>query len=145
MINKDTVGVCCEMIIQKDGKILMGKRGNVFGKGNWAFPGGHLEVGETIEDCAKRELKEETGIEPTKIKLIGIINDIRNIPGQSRQYIRFVFLIEDFSGEVVNKEPDRCEGWKWFSLDKLPKPIFVGHVKVLEFFLSDRKSFFIEK
>lgn len=141
----EIVRVSCEMIIQKDGKVLMGKRGKVFGEGSWAFPGGHLEVGETVEDCARRELMEEVNINPTKIKLIRILNDVLNTSGQAKQYIRFTFLIEDFSGEVINMEPERCDGWKWFDVNNLPNPIFVGHQKVLKSFLSDNKELFIDE
>ena len=144
-ISGENVGVSCEMVVKNGNKILMGKRGKVFGEGSWAFPGGHLEKGEAAEDCARRELKEEVGINPVKMELLGIINDIPNISGQMRQYLRFIFLIEGYTGEVVNNEPDKCDGWEWFDLDNLPKPVFVGHVKVLKFFLSDRKNFFTEE
>lgn len=132
------------MIIEKGGKILMGKRGNVFGRGSWAFPGGHLEVNEKTTDCVIRELNEETGIKPVEIKLLGIINDYPNIPGQSNHYIRFVYHILKFSGDITNKEPDKCDGWEWFGKDKLPRPIFVGHVKVLEFYIKRKDNFFME-
>lgn len=148
MINKDLnekVWVSCEMIIKKGSKILLGKRGRVFGEGSWAFPGGHLEVGERVEDCARRELKEEVGIEPRKISLIRILNDFKNLEGQEKQYIRFTFLVEDFSGEIINKEPEKCEGWQWFDLANLPEPIFIGHQKVLKLFLSGKKDFFVEE
>jgi 8-oxo-dGTP diphosphatase len=52
------VGVA--VIVVKDTRILLGKRVNSHGSGTWQFPGGHLEFGEPIEDCAKRELFEET-------------------------------------------------------------------------------------
>ncbi len=144
-IQNENVGVSCEMIVKDGNKILMGKRGKVFGEGSWAFPGGHLERGETIEDCARRELKEEVDIIPTKIKLIRILNDIPNTPGQMKQYLRFTFLIEEYSGEIKNNEPDKCDGWEWFDLDSLPEPIFVGHIKPLKSFLSGKKDLFIEE
>jgi len=139
------IEISCDMIIQKEGKILMGKRGNVFGKGSWAFPGGHLEFGETVEECARRELKEEVNIVPTKIKVIKIINDIPNTEGQVKHTLRFIFLIEDFSGEIKNNEPDKCDGWEWFDSKKLPSPVFVGHIKPLEAFLAGGTELFIEK
>ncbi len=108
------IGVSCEMIIEKDGKILMGKRGNVFGQGSWALPGGHLEIGERAEDCVRRELEEETGIKPLNFKLLGVINDLPHIPGQVRHTIRFVYLVTQFTGEIINRETERCEGWEWF-------------------------------
>ena len=144
-VGDNNVGVSCEVIVLNGNKVLMGKRGDVFGKGSWAFPGGHLKVNERVEDCAKRELKEEVGIEPGEIKLIGIVNDLLNLPGQERQYIRFVFVVDKFKGEVKNLEPERCQSWEWFEKDNLPKPTFVGHVKVLELFLSKGGKFFLEK
>src|SRR3989304_1326507 len=114
MNNSSSIRASCEMIILKDSKILMGKRGNVFGKGSWAFPGGHLEFGEKTKDCVTRELGEEVGIRPVGMRILGIVNDIPNIDGQENHYIRFVYLIEKFTGKVMNKEPDKCEGWEWF-------------------------------
>lgn len=141
----EIVRVSCEVIVQKDGKILMGKRGKVFGEGSWAFPGGHLEIGETVEDCARRELMEEVNVSPTKIKLIKIINDISNDSKKARQYIRFIFLVEDYSGKIANMEPELCDGWIWFDRKSLPKPVFVGHKKVLKSFLSENKIFFADE
>ena len=51
------------VMIFKDNKVLFGKRKGSHGEGEYAFPGGHLDYMETIEDCAKRETFEETGIE----------------------------------------------------------------------------------
>lgn len=139
------IGVSCEMIIEKDGKILLGKRGNVFGEGSWALPGGHLEVGERTVDCLRRELKEEADIEPINFCLLGIINDLPNIPGQIRHTIRFVYLVSEFRGEIINKEKERCEGWEWFNVSLLPKPIFCGHVKVLELYQNRDGNFFVDR
>jgi len=60
MINRPAVGVA--VIVMKNGKLLLGKRLNSQGSGTWAFPGGHLELKESIENCAKREVFEETGL-----------------------------------------------------------------------------------
>ena len=122
----------------------MGKRGNVFGKGSWALVGGHLEVNETTKDCVVRELKEETSIVPTQINLLGIVNDLPDIEGQTNHYIRFVYHITSFSGEIINSEPDKCEGWEWFDKNKLPEPIFVGHVKVLKLFFNEKRDILLE-
>ena len=144
MDKNNYVKVCCDMIIEKDNKILMGKRGNVFGKGTWALVGGHLEVNEKVEDCAVRELHEEVGIIPTKMKLLGVVNDVPDFPGQDKHYVRFVYLISKFKGEVQNKEPEKCEGWEWFDKKKLPEPLCVAHVKVLDMYLNKKNKFFLE-
>lgn len=139
------VHVSCEMIVLKDDSVLMGKRGKVFGEGTWAFPGGHVEKGEKVEESMKRELMEEVGIIPTKFELLTILNDIPNIEGQDNQYFRFVFVVDNFTGNVVNKEPDKCDEWKWFKKTEIPNPIFVGHKKVVDLFLSGRRELFFQK
>lgn len=142
MSQEQQVRVSCEMIIEHNGKVLMGKRGNIFGKGSYAFPGGHLEFGELVKDCVARELKEEVDIIPVDTELLCIINDYRNLPGEDvQQYIRFVFLVREFSGEIQNMEPDRCEGWEWYDKDNLPEPIFVGHAKVVRAYQENMKGF----
>jgi len=62
------VGVC--VFVQKDGKYLLGKRKGSHGAGEYSLPGGHIEKWETINDCAKNEVLEETGI---KIKDVLIV------------------------------------------------------------------------
>jgi 8-oxo-dGTP diphosphatase len=56
------------VMILKDGKVLLGLRQGSHGAGEWAFPGGHFEYMETLEDCAKRETLEECGVEIQNIR-----------------------------------------------------------------------------
>lgn len=139
----ESIGVSCEIIIEKDGKVLLGRRRNAFGAGSWAFPGGHLERGEKAQDCAVRELLEEVGIRPLDLRLIGIVNDLPT--AQDRQYVRFVFVVGSFAGEIANNEPDKCEGWEWRSLESLPKPLFAGHIKPLKLYQAAGRTFFLEE
>lgn len=105
----------------KEGKILLGKRKNSHGEGDWAVPGGHLEFGESIEACAARELAEETGLKATSIETGLWSNDV--IDG-NKHYITFFAVVKDFEGEPQLLEPDKCEGWQWFSLGALPPHLF---------------------
>lgn len=75
--NRPKVGVA--VIIRKDNKILLGKRIGSHGAGTWAFPGGHLEFGETPEQCAQREVFEETGLLLENFLRHGYTNDIFNV------------------------------------------------------------------
>ena len=59
---KDDPRVGVAVVIERDGQVLLMKRKNVHGAGTWAVPGGHLEFGETPEECAVRETREEVGI-----------------------------------------------------------------------------------
>ena len=107
--------------VMREGKFLLGKRKSAHGEGNWAFPGGHLEYGETPEACAKRELEEETGLKACSLKIGPWIN---NIFENGEQYITLVFLVEQFEGEPQLLEPNKCEGWSWFAPDDFPSPLF---------------------
>src|SRR3989344_1839312 len=62
------------VVIVKEGKILLGKRRGAHGAGQYAGPGGHLEHLESIENCAKREVLEETGLEIDNIRFLCLSN-----------------------------------------------------------------------
>ena len=115
------VGVA--IIVVKDFKVLLGKRVGSHGSGTWQFPGGHLEFGEPIEDCAKRELFEETGLTIRNIRSGPYTNDI--FTTEQKHYIT-LFVIADYdSGVLTVKEPKKCEKWDWFSWSRLPEPKFL--------------------
>ena len=119
-IPRPKVGVA--VVIRKDGKVLLGKRKNAHGDGTWAFPGGHLEWHEAIEDCAKRETQEETGITIKNIQIGPYTNDF--FEKENKHYIT-LFVIADYdAGEVQIMEPEKCEAWEWFDWDNFPKPLF---------------------
>lgn len=112
------VGVC----IVKDNKVLLGKRLNSHGAGEWAFPGGHLEFGETLAECAQREVAEETGL---------VIGNIRRGPytqdfflSQNKHYITIIMIADYVSGVPTVLEPHKCEQWQWFDVHQLPTPLF---------------------
>jgi 8-oxo-dGTP diphosphatase len=122
-MEKKFVRVGVGVMILRDSKVLLGKRKGSHGAGEWSFPGGHLEFNESLEDCAKREVAEETGIKIKNIRKLCFTNDIFKKEG--RHYIT-CFLRADFkTGKVKLLEPDKCEEWDWFNLNKLPKPIFL--------------------
>jgi 8-oxo-dGTP diphosphatase len=107
--------------VVREGKFLLGKRRGAHGEGSWAFPGGHLEYGETPEACAMRELEEETGLKARSLKVSSWTNDIFE---NGQQYITIFFLVEQFEGEPQRLEPDKCEGWSWFTRSDFPSPLF---------------------
>ena len=109
------------VILVKDGKILLGKRKGSHGTGCWAAPGGHLEFGETVIECASRELAEETGLKALEVKLGPWVD---NIIDGDKHYITLFAFVDQFEGTLELLEPNKCEGWEWFELDKLPSPLF---------------------
>lgn len=108
-------------VVIKEGKILLGKRKGTVGNGEWAISGGHLEFGESVEECAVRELAEETGLKALSWELGPWTN---NMLDGSKHYVTLFVFITCFEGNPQLLEPAKCEGWEWFELDKLPSPLF---------------------
>lgn len=118
------------VIVHRDRKVLVGKRKNSHGAGNWGFPGGHIEWNETFEQCALRELEEETGIRGANPKFISATNDV--MPLDDQHYITIFMLVENFDGEPELREPERCEGWRWMDWDDLPEQRFSPITRLIE-------------
>lgn len=64
------------VLILRDGKVLLGRRKGSHGAGCWSAPGGHLEFGEAVEDCALREALEETGLALSELRHGPFSNDV---------------------------------------------------------------------
>ncbi|MBQ4837311.1 nucleotide triphosphate diphosphatase NUDT15 [Pseudoalteromonas luteoviolacea] len=118
------------VIIKRGDKILLGERIGAHGANTWATPGGHLEFGERIECCAKREVFEETGLSVTEIKEVGFTNDI--FISENKHYITIFVIAQCRDGDAKVLEPNKCKQWRWFSLDELPKPLFIPMANFLK-------------
>lgn len=123
------VGVCS--VVLKDGKVLLHKRAGTHSPNTWAFPGGHLEFNEEIEECALRELQEETGLtDVTYPKFWTLENTI--YPDEGKHYVTLFYISEWLSGEPVNMEPDKGGDWEWFDWNNLPQPLMQGIQKIID-------------
>ena len=118
-IPKVGVGV----LVVENGRILLGRRRGALGAGTWAAPGGKLEFGETVEACAKRELLEETSLQLEHHRFGPYTNDIFEDEGE--HYVTVFIIALKVSGHVKLREPDKCEGWKWFEVSALPSPLYM--------------------
>ncbi|EEA21275.1 hypothetical protein TMatcc_009322 [Talaromyces marneffei ATCC 18224] len=100
-------------------RFVMGKRLNSHGSGTYALPGGHLEFGETPEDCAIREVLEETGLEISEPKFLTATNDY--MPAEGKHYITLFMVCVRKNEEQVPQvlEPHKCESWDWVSWEDL--------------------------
>ena len=107
-------------IVIENGNVLLGQRKNAHGEGLWAPPGGHLEYKETIEQCAIRELKEETGLQALELKTLTWTENLI----EEHHYITFFVIITKFEGLLQPLEPHKCSLWSWFKWDNLPSPLF---------------------
>ncbi|KKQ77912.1 MAG: NUDIX hydrolase [Candidatus Daviesbacteria bacterium GW2011_GWF2_38_6] len=123
LMNKKTspkIGI--SVLVMKQGKVLLGKRRNTHGAGEYASPGGHLEFNESIEDAARRECREEAGIEIKNIKFLRF----SNMRKYGKHYGDIGLTAEWKSGEVKVCEPQKMEKWDWYKLNNLPKPLFAA-------------------
>lgn len=108
--------------ILKDKQVLLQKRKNTgYRDGYYDFAAsGHVENSETLLEAVIREAKEELGIDVKEkdIKFMTLVH--RKDPIFGTIYYDTYFLIQNFTGELIVKEPDKCEELKWFDIDKLP-------------------------
>ncbi len=111
-------------IIKRDNKILLGKRKGSHGEGTWSFPGGHLEFGEKVSECAKRETLEETGLDIKNVSEIKTTTE-DFFEAEQKHYITLYVFADYISGEAKIMEPNKCTEWGWFSWSNLPEPLFL--------------------
>ena len=117
------------MHIRKDRKFLLMYKKSKHGADTWSAPGGHLEHGESWEECGRREALEETGLMLGEVRFGGVPNDIF----ESGKHYETVHLVGDWiEGEPQNLEPEKCEKMDWFSPEELPSPLFLATRNFLE-------------
>jgi mutator protein MutT len=111
------------VLVYKNGKILLQKRRD---NGLWADHGGCVEIGETLEEAAKRELYEETGLTAKKLEFFNIYSGkemLYTYPNGDKAYLIItLWLCEEYKGET---RPDANEvlELKWFDINEMPKEI----------------------
>ncbi len=117
------------VIIQRGDTVLVGQRRSAtHGDGTWQFPGGHLEFGETVEQCAVREAQEETGL---AVRVTGRGPWVDSFfVAEGRQYVTLFVLTRADTGEPEAREPDKCAAWHWCAWDELPEPLFTPIVEL---------------
>lgn len=101
-------------------KVLLIQRGNEPYKGHWAFPGGFMNIDETAEQCALRELEEETGLKDVKVEQFYTFTDVNRDPRERVISIAYYGKIQ-----LSNiKGSDDADDAQWFSLDEIPNLAF---------------------
>ena len=123
------------ILVNLDGKILVGKR-RVKPALKFSIFGGGLEMGETFEQTAIREAKEETNLDIKNPKVIGLTNNIQTYNEEGMHSISVILLATEFSGELKVMEPDKCESWFWSDPHDLPEPHYEASRIAIECYLE---------
>ncbi len=122
---------------------MLHQRRGTLGKNYWGSGGGHIEIGESLEEAALRELHEEAGegLIVNNVRFLGVVNFTQLQP---KHYVDVSFLADWVSGDPINSSPEETSEWKWFDLEKLPSPLFPPVEKYIESIKSG-KNFFDSK
>ncbi len=120
MDQKPQVGTA--IIINRDNKVLLMKRKGPHGHGTWSTPGGHLDFGETPEQGAAREAKEEVGLDVVDIRFRALTNDVFDATG--KHYVT-IWMDGKSTGEPSIVAEEEVVEIGWFAWDSLPSPLFL--------------------
>ena len=109
------------LVFNDEKKILMQLRTDY---NEWGFPGGAMELGESFEDVAKRELKEETNLEADELKLIRVLSGketYREYPNGDKLYdITVIYVVKKYHNDIIIND-DESVKLEWFDINNLPK------------------------
>lgn len=127
-----------DTIIQKESKILLIKRKKDPFKNMMALPGGFVNEGETVEEAAKREIREETNLEIRLLDILGVYSDPNRDPRKHIMTTVFVGEIES-SKDVEAIAGDDASDIVWLDLESIEKHVFAfDHKKIINNYLKWR-------
>ena len=128
------------VIVTHQKTVLFGKRTVANGGFVWQLPGGWIELGESPEQSARREVAEETGLRLGDLRLVGLTNNIFSDQSHS---ISLYFEAECANPEKINNmEPDKCEQWMWKNWQEVNNNLYLP---LLLFKDADYRPFLTDK
>jgi len=113
---------------RESNKILLIQRKNDPFAGSWALPGGFMDMDESAEQCAVRELQEETGLKVGDVQQIGAFSAVERDPRARVVTIAFLAFASESDGAVA---ADDAADARWFKMDELPELAF-DHAKIIQ-------------
>ncbi len=130
-IYENPIPATCVVVINDKNQTLLVKRNAPPKKGCWCLPGGFMELGETNEKAALRELKEETGLSGKIEILMGVTT---NPSDQYDTALMIGYLAKEYSGAL--KAGDDASDAAFFSYDRLPEIAFSSHRRFIRIYYS---------
>jgi 8-oxo-dGTP diphosphatase len=122
-------------IIQIEGKIVLVRRGRPPFEGQLALPGGFVEYGERVEDAARREVKEETGLSTQIIRLLGVYSEPGRDPRGHTVSVAYVMRALDMNAKAGSD----AAAVELIELDSVPKLAF-DHSRIVSDYLESEAS-----
>ena len=119
---------CVVMTKEAVPQVLLIERGADPYKGSWAFPGGFMNMDETTEQCAIRELEEETGLQVTDLHQIGAYSKVDRDPRGRTITIAYLAIVD--APIAVTGQDDAAKA-QWFPIDNLP-PLAFDHEEIMQ-------------
>lgn len=110
------VGVGC-IVVRDDGRLLMVQSH----RGFWSTPGGHLDFGESPDECAIRETFEETGLQVAEVEFVAVTNDV--LPDAGRHYVTVWMRADTTERTLAVRDPAEIADAGWFAPESLPAPL----------------------
>ena len=110
---------CVVITRDKEPKVLLIQRGFEPFKGSWAFPGGFMNMDETTEQCAIRELEEETGLQVTDVHQIGAYSKVDRDPRGRTITVAYLVIVDAPLPVIGQDDAARAEWWRLSDLPRL--------------------------
>jgi 8-oxo-dGTP diphosphatase len=122
-------------LLQEDRVLLLRRFNTGYEDGNYSVIAGHLNGGEQVRTAAMREAREEVGIvvSPSDLQVVGVMHRLSD-----DERIDWFLAASDWSGEITNQEPDRCDQLAWFQCDALPENVIPYVRRALDNFQHGR-------
>ena len=126
-----TVDAVVFAFVEKQTKLLLINRKNEPFKGRWALPGGFVDMDEELEQAAKRELAEETGLQGVSLEQMHTFGECGRDPRGRQITIVFAGVAKDNFNSI--EAGDDAADAKWFDVENLPKDLAFDHNEVIKF------------
>jgi len=130
---------CIVFIINQSGQILMQQR--KYPRGKWGLPGGLMELGESTEETARREVFEETGLKLGKLTLFGVYSGEKYFcvaeNGDEFYVVTTVYETTEYFGEVVINDGESL-AFEWIDVHNLPENVAGTHRKIIGDYLQKK-------
>lgn len=114
------------VLVRRGGDVLLMLRARSHGAGTWSPPGGKLDFGEAPADCARREVREETGVVIREPRFLGCTNDVFD-----HAHWLTLWFEADGAGEARRESPEEAAEVRWFPERALPEPLFPPYARLL--------------